>query len=347
LCSTNSQTTIKLVRSVTGVAPSPGFFVWQIPGETTSIQLNLDVVDRLQYAVMQGFSAVPRRGAEVGGILLGAVEGSRVRVDNYQLVPIQYKHGPSYRFSEHDAESFDQAVRASLSGKTRAIGYFRSHTRNGTGLSDEDLALVSRYFPQTEAIVLLIRPFATKPSLAGFYAKKDGSFRNSAPEREFPLRRQDLAAEPIPSLPPVQAAVARIRIHRPALPPPRAFRILMLISLFLLVMVLAYQSAATRTNRNPFQIAMSVQESGSDLQIQWPTETPAIRFAQKGRLTIEDGSYKGVTNMTRADLEIGSAGPYRPRTSHVRLRLDVFLNPQNSISVTADWRLLQTKERRN
>jgi hypothetical protein len=86
------------VRSDSGsVVPIPGFYVWEVPGKPISIQLSLDVVDRLQQDVMRGFGALPRRGAEVGGILLGSSSGAGqvVRVEDYIQVPIQYKRGPS------------------------------------------------------------------------------------------------------------------------------------------------------------------------------------------------------------------------------------------------------------
>jgi hypothetical protein len=79
--------------------PIPGFYVWEAPGKSRSIQLKLDVVDRLRQDVMRGFGAVPRRGAEVGGILLGTAAGAglAVRVEDYVLVPIEYKCGPPHR----------------------------------------------------------------------------------------------------------------------------------------------------------------------------------------------------------------------------------------------------------
>jgi hypothetical protein len=180
--------------------PISGFYVWEVPGKWISIELSLDLVDRLQQDVIRGFGALPRRGAEVGGILLGAVRGGGrvVRVEDYQEVPIEYRRGPSYLLSELDTKAFEAElaqIRNNGAGSGRPIGYFRSHTRDGVGLAEEDLDLVSRYFPAPETVVLLIRPFGTKPSSAGFYFKEDGRFQSGPPLLEFPFRCKDLAPD--------------------------------------------------------------------------------------------------------------------------------------------------------
>lgn len=314
--------------------PIPGFYSWEVPGKPISIQLSLDVVDRLQQDVMRGFGALPRRGAEVGGILLGssARDGKMVRVEDYLLVPIQYKRGPSYRLSEDEQQAFQVAVKQSR----RPVGYFRSHTRDGVGLSDEDLDLLSNYFPEPDTIALLIRPFATKPSVAGFYFKEQGTFQSGAPLLEFPFRRSVLApgdtsapvrTEAAPAVP-IEAAATGKRRRWPILP----------IILLLIGVLLGYQAAlSVRSPRSPYELALTVSQLGSDLQLKWEGESAAIRSARKGTLTIEDGSYVKSANLTLTDLQLGSTIPYRPLTKHVRFRLDVFPNPRNTISETIDW----------
>ena len=180
--------------------PIPGFYVWEVPGKWISIELSLEVVDRLQQDVIRGFGALPRRGAEVGGILLGTVSGGGrvVRVEDYHEVPIEYRRGPSYLLSEPDTKAFEAALaqlRNNGASSARPIGYFRSQTRDGVGLGDEDLDLISKHFPDPETVALLIRPFGTKPSIAGFYFKEDGRFQSGPPPLEFLFSRRDLAPD--------------------------------------------------------------------------------------------------------------------------------------------------------
>lgn len=51
----------------------PGTYTWEAPRKPQIVRLSLDAVDRMQQDVMRGFGAVPRRGAEVGGVLIGSV----------------------------------------------------------------------------------------------------------------------------------------------------------------------------------------------------------------------------------------------------------------------------------
>ncbi|HEX4595213.1 MAG TPA: hypothetical protein VH157_13105 [Bryobacteraceae bacterium] len=205
--------------------PIPGFYVWEVPGKWISIELSLDVVDRLQQDVIRGFGSLPRRGAEVGGILLGTVSGGGriVRVDDYHEVPIEYRRGPSYLLSEPDTKAFEAAMsqlRNNPASSARPIGYFRSQTRDGVGLADEDLDLVAKYFSDPETIILLVRPFGTKPSTAGFYFKEDAQFQSGPPLLEFPFRRRDLAPDdstPAPARPErVARDVSSSRVRRAA-----------------------------------------------------------------------------------------------------------------------------------
>ena len=182
----------------------PGTYLFEVPGKPVSIYLSLDVVDRLQQDVMRGFGAVPKRGAEIGGVLLGSAtrEPDRlvVNVDEYEMIPIEYKRGPSYLFSQPDREAFAEALArlrtaaASVDAPGPApIGFFRSNTRDAVGVQAEDLELLDQFFPDPNAIVLMIKPFASRAGMATFLVRENGKFPEGAPELEFAFRRKDLA----------------------------------------------------------------------------------------------------------------------------------------------------------
>src|SRR5580698_3421006 len=153
----------------------PGYYVWEVPGKGLAVHLHLDVIDGVLADVMRGFGAVPKRGAEVGGILIGAIESGDqtiVRIEEFESVECAYKRGPSYLFTEIDGGAFHDACENWLPDSSRssyAVGYFRSHTRDGLSLSSEDIDLLETYFAGPSNIALLIKPFATKASLAGFF----------------------------------------------------------------------------------------------------------------------------------------------------------------------------------
>ena len=55
------------------------YYVWEVPDKKISIQLHYDVIDRMSPDILRGLGALKRRGAEVGGILLGDSEDGAVR----------------------------------------------------------------------------------------------------------------------------------------------------------------------------------------------------------------------------------------------------------------------------
>ena len=176
------------------VSSVPGYYVWSAPGKSVSVHLQLDVIDRLSGDVMTGFGAVPKRGAEVGGILIGSIDGDVVKVDDFEPVACEYRRGPSYLLSDSDASSFQDLydrVRASPGKEQYAVGFYRSNTREQTTLTEEDRELCNRYFPGPSQVVLLIKPYASKVSTAGFITYESGQLEDETP-LEFPFRRYEL-----------------------------------------------------------------------------------------------------------------------------------------------------------
>jgi hypothetical protein len=156
-------------------------------------------VDRVLLEVMRGFGAVPKRGAEVGGILLGTAElqGGRIRVNVEDFEPVECDHasGPSYILSEEDHAAFKETVARWKPGPDRriyAVGYYRGHTRDGICLAAEDLSVLEEFFPEATAIALIVKPYATKVSMAGIFFREEGQFKADASHLEFPFRRKEL-----------------------------------------------------------------------------------------------------------------------------------------------------------
>lgn len=179
--------------------PKPGYYLFEVPGKSASVYLSLDVIDRLQQEVMRGFGAVPKRGAEVGGFLLGSAKQNGrliIEIEDYEVAPIEYKRGPSYQLSPPDFESLSgslERLRAATDSNLKPVGFFRSHTRDAAGLVDDDITLLDRFFPDPNALVLLIKPYATRVSTATFFFRENGAFPTEPPQVEFPFRRKDLA----------------------------------------------------------------------------------------------------------------------------------------------------------
>ncbi|MBN8729106.1 MAG: hypothetical protein J0L64_01095 [Acidobacteria bacterium] len=175
-------------------------YLWAPPGKEISVQLDLDVVERLLADVLRGFGMIPKRGVEVGGVLLGEfVDAQTVRVTDYETVPCQHSRGSSYLMSGEETERLRAVCDrwlATPGGRTTVVGLFRSHTREGFHVTVEDADLLDRMAPDPQAVMLLVKPYATRVSVGGFFFREEGGIRRmDSPYLEFPFRRRELAGE--------------------------------------------------------------------------------------------------------------------------------------------------------
>jgi len=201
-----------------GNAPKIPFYSWQPPQKPIAIQLQFDVVDRMILEVMKGFGAVPRRGAEVGGFLLGTrgQMGDQLVVQILDFAPVACEHaqGPSYLLSANDLVLWSETIERLQAGSTQIVGYYRSHTRDGLQLGVEDLTLLDEYFPERDLVSLIVKPYATRASVAGFFFYEGGSIHSESSYLEFPFRRKELGGGV--STVDRQAAAARFGQNRQA-----------------------------------------------------------------------------------------------------------------------------------
>lgn len=177
---------------------SPSHYVWEVAGKPISIHLDFNVVDRLGMDVMKGFGAIPKRGAEVGGLLLGSIDDRRglvVRVEGFVPVACDYMRGPSYQLTENDEARFGEAAEIAMEASgsdLKLVGIYRSHTRDGLSLADEDIQRFEDYCGDPNQIILLVRPYASKASIGAFFFQENGGFRRESSYQEFPFKRRDL-----------------------------------------------------------------------------------------------------------------------------------------------------------
>src|SRR5436190_11023085 len=173
------------------------YYLWEVPEKPISIHLHFDVIDRMSPEVLRGLGALKRRGAEVGGLLLGRAEPGviqKVSIQDFEPVPTEYLTGPSYNLSPKDLVSFEEAIarRTEDPHGLSVVGFYRSHTRDDLFMDPADQALAARYFPGPGNVFLLIKPFATRASIAGFFFWEEGDINREASYQEFPFHRREL-----------------------------------------------------------------------------------------------------------------------------------------------------------
>jgi hypothetical protein len=230
-------------------------------------------------------------------------------------------------------------------------------------------------FPSPSHIALLVKPFATKASIASFFFREDGLFPSVAP-LEFPFRRRELTGE---EAPPRRSMLERTpRRHDPgeevssvapsmefsqdpssdsvfAAGPAYAYTspsksrarsgwvwIPLSFVFLLLGVVLGFQAALTMSPKAAgrsavdYGLGLTVTREGANLSVRWDREAAAVKAAQKGVLEIEDGGYTKPVDLDQAQLSNGNI-LFTNSTGVVRFRLTVY--PQAGVSViqTMEW----------
>src|ERR1039458_5120248 len=115
-------------------------FCWGVPGPESD--------GWLCGAVQQRLGAGPR-GNEIGGILLGRTLpgfGRAVMIEDFELAPCEHLRGASYTLSPKDKRLL--GTRLARRAARQVVGYFRSQTRPGLYLDQDDFAVFSQYFPE-------------------------------------------------------------------------------------------------------------------------------------------------------------------------------------------------------
>jgi proteasome lid subunit RPN8/RPN11 len=146
---------------------------------------------------------VPRGGLEIGGVLLGKYRDSQVEVTDFEPLECEHAFGPSFSLSSRDEERLKDLLAEvrNKSGGLEPVGWYHSHTRSEIFLTEADLEIHNRYFPEMWEVALVVRPSTSEPARAGFFFREiGGSIHASASYHEFELeplrdRRSLLRAE--------------------------------------------------------------------------------------------------------------------------------------------------------
>jgi hypothetical protein len=174
------------------VGSSPQFGKWHADGCPFSIEYSLDAMERVRQHVMEGFYAMPRGGAEVGGVLMGRKVDGIIRILAARPATCEYSMGPTFTLSARDEAVFKTMVAAGHLGGMQPVGWYRSRTRNEPHLSEKDVDLWRRFFPHDWQPALVLRPASMGVMRAAFFFREpDGSVCTQSPYPELQLQPVD------------------------------------------------------------------------------------------------------------------------------------------------------------
>lgn len=288
---------------------------WKAPGCAWTVEYAPELMEGVRRHVLEAFFAVPRVGAEAGGVLYGTREGSRVRIAAFRPLECEHRSGPSFTLSPNDHARM-KALLVPPAGLAVA-GWYHSHTRGEVSLTPEDVELHERYFPQPWQVALLLRPGALV-TRAGFFARgADGTLKPGACALEFVVNP---AAETAPEAPPPEPESPPAPPQAPPSTPARRRGSRWLsVPLALAIAAAGFFAGRRMTPPAPFAL-LSADDRGGRLEIRWNAQAPAIREAAAARLEIADGIARPAAVLTPAQLASG-VFIYGRRTERVDVRL--------------------------
>ncbi len=348
----------KKQRFATGLASTDAgasqgsFFQWTDPAHTITIELKLDVIDRLNRLAREAFQREPGRGLEIGGILLGygsANEENRTVIEDFEVLECEHLRGPSFLLSGRDRKLLQQKLqRAAWKRGLTAVGFFRSHTRPGMYLDQDDFGVMQTYFADPRQVSLLVKPSADDISLGAFFFWEDGDIHRKAPYQQFPFDGKELASdgrrvvERRPDMPaPRRAAPSPITSRAPrtaasAIPMTaggrrRSAKLMWMAVGIIAVLIgiawlIAHSRSSSVTPSPGTGIALQVNRSGESLVLSWNRDAQVVRSSQRAVLWITDGGVRNRLDLDAAQLTRGRV-VYFPTSRDVNFELELPARP--------------------
>ena len=195
--------------------PERAAITWSTPECPFTVECSSRVLDDIRLAANDAFFSLPRGGAEIGGILLGEWQEGLLTISGFAALECEHALGPSFTLSLSDENRLQELLRAaSAAGAGRVVGWYHSHTRTSVSLSDSDLTIHNRFFPEPWQVALVVKPHTMEPMRGGFFFRGPGGIiHTGASYREFPIEplpmQQVPRAAPMePQPPPLRAAAS-------------------------------------------------------------------------------------------------------------------------------------------
>ena len=310
-------------------------YLWTFPGAPVRIEIELDVIARLEAAVMRNQS---NDGAiEIGGVLLGDFR-SPCTVEIRDFVLIAGDPGTKNGYVA-DTFELERVWSTSPLPRGRVVGYFRTQWEESLELRDDEIGAVRQHFGDSRQVVLLIRSYREQ-STAGFLFWDRGALSPFS-FLEFPLSAEALRSKATfnPGAVSAEPALTMNVTQRVAPVPLLRSRLLkglaagLLIGLVALAAVFFLRTrAAPHSEPPPAQPAaveilpeseplqLQVEAQGDGLNVRWNSQSKAVASAKEGRLTVNDNQNSRVISLNSRELTRGHVY-YRPSGDRVEFEL--------------------------
>ncbi len=326
----------------TGAKPAADarpFYIWNAPGESFSIHLSLEVVQKMTSELLH--AAISNPPLDISGVLLGRSFGAE-----YPTTVVEDFVSASGQATNRDSSTGDddavagmvwRVVRGVEEGR-HIVGFFRSQRDGQLAPNDSDLTNASRLLGEPDNVLLLIRLLQSGESEATIFYWEGAKTQYHGHDAPFPFDATQLPATslstwkcPDPDFP-ERVSLPQGIADRAAIEPSLWLRLFPTVALFGLITAgiqmlwssrpaEATQGAEMTTgDASPLGLKVTVQPQQVD--IRWNQHSAAILAAKKAVLTITEGDVKEKVPVDNQELRDGYVA-YTPQTNDVYVRFEV------------------------
>jgi hypothetical protein len=167
--------------------PQPEYAIWTIPGTDFTVQYALQTFHEIDFQVNEAYRRIPHGGIEIGGLLFGRLDKRSATIEAFRLIECEHVAGPSFNLSDRDLSKLDQQIADSKTDpdlkELVPVGWFVAHTRSTLCMSEKEVLLFNRYFPDPGKIAVLVKPERFQPTRFGFLVREaNGHIKTDANE---------------------------------------------------------------------------------------------------------------------------------------------------------------------
>jgi hypothetical protein len=314
-------------------------YTWMFPGSPIRIELDLDVVARLESVI----ATAHKNGdeSEFGGVLLGNFRSpSTVEVTDYLLIEADPGCEATYIADELELERICSGRDSKHAG--RVIGYFRTQSEPDLRYRNEEFETIQRHFNDLKQVVLLINT-GSEQRTGGFLFWDSGALTPFS-FLEFPfsagvLRDEANSYADTPAAPKPQVIAPPKPVHPLGGRFTRTMLAAVLIVLVCLGAFFAYKIRAKAAavpkptpsvvEPPPVQVVYSaepleleVEGQGNGLNVHWNPKSKTVVNAREGRLRILENGDTRVIPLNAQQLTRGHVY-YQPSADQVEFTLEV------------------------
>jgi hypothetical protein len=309
--------------------------LWAVAEHPLAVECPWVVLEEINGAVQDGFRRLSRGGVEVGGILFGRKTDTVVRIMAWRPMICEHSRGPAFFLSNNDKqklmEQLEAAGRDPQLQVLEPVGWFVSHTRAGLTMTEEDLEVFARYFPESWQLTLVYNPNRQGSTRAGFFVRDaSGKVRGDATYREFTVSNARSPKAETPSAIPVDARTPQSirKRDRPSVAPATSsfagHRRVALAALILLLGAFALFAVprlrTTPVSQDPLQLKLL--DAQGQLRVEWNRGSGILAQADSASLVIADGGPLPPIALDKETLQTGSV-TYARLSEDVSVRLVV------------------------